>query len=162
MLSFAADEEDDYASVGATPNISGPSTPAPMMEEEVVRKKLGPNAAVGVVPKAITKASLLKEAQTREQLRKEYLLMQEEVKATEFIIPFTFFDGTSIEGGTVRVTKGDYVWFFLDKARRIGAEKFKEGGKRSWARISIDELMVVRGDLILPPVSSRHKQETPS
>jgi protein FAM50 len=108
----------------------------------------------------MTKAALLKEAQTREQLRKEFVLMQDAVKATEFLIPFVFFDGSNIPGGTCRVKKGDRVWLFLDRSRKIGADRGVSGSgekqsnaRREWARVSVDDLLLVRGDLIIPHVS---------
>lgn len=119
------------------------------------KRKLGPNSNVVYAPKALTKSALVKEAQTREQLRKEFLALQASVKATEIVIPFVFYDGTNIPGGMCRVKKGDHVWFFLDKARKVGAERGvgSDTSRKGWARISIDDLMLVRGGIILPPVS---------
>ena len=119
------------------------------------RKRFGANANLSVVPKAMTKSVLLKDAQTREQLRKEFLLMQEAVKAAEIIIPFVFYDGTNIPGGACKVKKGDYVWLFLDRSRKVGAELGVGGGekansKREWARVGVDDLMLVRGEIIIP------------
>jgi len=81
--------------------------------------------------------------------------MQEAVKATDFILPFVFYDGTDAPGGSIRMKKGDQVWLFLDRARKVGAEQYSSAGKsmRQWARVSVDDLMLVRGDLIIPPVS---------
>lgn len=103
-------------------------------------------------PKAITKSALLREAQTREQLRKEFLAMRDAVKATEILIPFVFYDGTNIPGGVCKVKKGDHVWLFLDKARKVGAELGVGGDKsrREWARVGVDDLMLVRGEIIIP------------
>lgn len=121
----------------------------------MIKKKLGPNTSVSFVPKAMTKSALLREAQTREQLRKEFLAMQEAVKATEIVIPFVFYDGTNIPGGRCRIKKGDHVWFFLDKARKVGAEMGVGGDKsrREWARVGVDDLMLVKGEIIIPHVS---------
>jgi protein FAM50 len=85
------------------------------------------------------------------------------VKATEFAIPFVFYDGTNIPGGTVRVKKGDFVWVFLDKSRKVGAD-LRVGGekitnvRREWARVGVDDLMLVRGSLIIPHVSFLYTQ----
>jgi protein FAM50 len=54
---------------------------------------MGPNATVSVAPKVMTKSALLREAQTREQLRKEFLTMQEIVKGTEILIPLSSTTG---------------------------------------------------------------------
>jgi len=163
-LSFGLDEEDDGGSSASAVASSLAKTPTdptstiesqvPGEESELTRRKLMPNASVGFAPKARTKAILLREAQTREQLRKEYLVKRELVKATEFLIPFVFYDGSNIPGGVCRVKKGDHVWFFLDKARKVGAELGVGGdkGRREWARVSVDDLMMVRGEMIIPHV----------
>ncbi|KAL9529145.1 hypothetical protein SMMN14_06982 [Sphaerulina musiva] len=115
------------------------------------KKSLRPNASVGLQPKALTKSALLREAQLKDALRKEYIQIQEAVKATEFILPFVFYNGKNAPGGKVRLKKGDFVWLFLERARKVGAElgKVGERGRKDWARISVDDLMVVKGDLIL-------------
>jgi protein FAM50 len=95
----------------------------------------------------MTKSALLKEAETREQLRKEFLLKQEAVKATEIVLPFVFYDGTNIPGGMCKVRKGDPIWLFLDRSRKVGAEL---GSRREWARVGVDDLMLVRGEVIIP------------
>lgn len=123
--------------------------------------KLAANASVGIVPRALTKAALRREAAERDELRKQFLALQEAVKATEIAIPFVFYDGTNIPGGLVRAKKGDFVWVFLDKSRKVGAELGVGGDKnanarRDWARVGVDDLMLVRGTMIIPHVSSRH------
>lgn len=160
-LSFGDDEDGGSEDAGdvSTPangegSNSGSSTPDPG-----VRKKKVVNAGVAVVPKALTKAALLRDAQAREGLRKEFLAMQEAVRATEVDIPFVFYDGTNIPGGVCRVKKGDFVWVFLDRSRKVGAELgVGEGNlassRKEWARVSVDDLMMVRGNIIIPHVSS--------
>ncbi|KAL9601404.1 MAG: hypothetical protein Q9179_002879, partial [Wetmoreana sp. 5 TL-2023] len=66
------------------------------------KRRLGPNTSITFTPKVVTKSALLREAQTREQLRKEFLVVQEAVKATDIIIPFVFYDGTNIPGGACK------------------------------------------------------------
>ncbi|KAI5363332.1 Putative XAP5 protein [Septoria linicola] len=156
--------EDDWASVGATPNaVTRANTPAgqpPGEDSDAAstssttfkkKKSLRPNSSIGLQPKALTKSALLKEAQLKDALRKEYVQIQEAVKATEFVLPFVFYDGKNAPGGKVRLKKGDHVWLFLERARKVGAELGKVGdrGRKDWARISVDDLMVVKGDLIL-------------
>lgn len=116
------------------------------------KKKFGPRSGVAFVPKVRTKAALLQEAQTREKLRKEFLVMQEAVKNTEMMVPFVFYDGTNTPGGICKVKKGDHIWLFLDKARKVGAELGVGGdkGRREWARVSVDDLMLVKGEIIIP------------
>ena len=170
-LSFGVDDEElesvkeiESAAVtqprDGTPDGDGPTRASPASsrnDRPTERKRLGANANLGVAPKAMTKSALLKEAQTREQLRKEFLLMQEAVKATEIVIPFVFYDGTNIPGGACKVKKGDYVWLVLDRSRKVGAELGVGGGggekansKREWARVGVDDLMLVRGEIIIP------------
>ncbi|OIW32284.1 hypothetical protein CONLIGDRAFT_571469 [Coniochaeta ligniaria NRRL 30616] len=113
------------------------------------------NSSVGVVPRALTKAALRREAAERDALRKQFLLLQAAVKATEIAIPFVFYDGTNIPGGIVRVKKGDFIWVFLDKSRKVGADLGVGGEKtanvrREWARVGVDDLMLVRGTIIVP------------
>lgn len=105
----------------------------------------------------MTKSVMQKESQLKDQLRKEYLQIQEAVKATEFVLPFTFYHGKSLPGGMVRMKKGDHIWLFLERARKVGADMAGRGdrSKKDWARISVDDLIVVTGDLIIPHVSRR-------
>ena len=168
-LSFGIEDEEqanvesNAVSEVETPRTSTPdvdesmrASPAPPQNGSTMEKKrIGPNANLSVAPKAMTKSALLREAQTREQLRKEFLSMQETVKATEIIIPFVFYDGTNIPGGACKVKKGDYVWLFLDRSRKVGAELGVGGGEKAksrneWARVGVDDLMLVRGEVIIP------------
>ncbi|KAH0553474.1 hypothetical protein GP486_006456 [Trichoglossum hirsutum] len=141
----AGDSSEGAAKISLTPE-----------KEPAARKRLGPNSTVPVAPRAITKSALMREAQTREQLRKEFLAMQELVKTTEILIPFVFYDGTNIPGGVCKVRKGDHTWLFLDKARKVGAELGVGGAgerassRREWARVGVDDLMMVRGEIIIP------------
>ncbi|KAL8861780.1 MAG: hypothetical protein Q9178_001981 [Gyalolechia marmorata] len=162
------DEQDgvnggEVSSAGATPRSSTPDIVEPsqvsrpaISESTDTKKRLGPNAKLTFIPKAMTKFALLREAQTREQLRKEFLAVQEAVKATDIVIPFVFYDGTNIPGGACKVKKGDYIWLFLDKSRKLGAELGvgnageKGSSRREWARVGVDDLMLVRGEIIIP------------
>jgi protein FAM50 len=122
----------------------------------VITPRLGPNQSVAFKPKALTKAAIAKEVETRERLRKEFLAMQVLVKETEFVLPFVFYDGTNVPGGICRVKKGDPVWLFLDKSRKVGAESGTgtDKSRREWARVGVDDLMLVRNEIIIPHVSS--------
>ena len=166
-LSFGVeDEEEPENGVTTTSRASTPSlnchtpsrlSPASSQDEgpATEKKRFGPNKSLSIAPKTLTKSALLKEAQAREQLRKEFLIMQEAVKATEIIIPFVFYDGTNIPGGACKVKKGDHIWLFLDRSRKVGAELGVGGGekgssRREWARVGVDDLMLVRGEVIIP------------
>ncbi|KAF2762001.1 hypothetical protein EJ05DRAFT_482802 [Pseudovirgaria hyperparasitica] len=162
-----ADNDDTTDSAGLSSGIPTPRakshTPALEGEDTGVnnttvapRKRLGPNTLFASnAPKAKTKSALARDAATRDQLRREFLVMRERVKETPFILPFVFYDGTNIPGGACRVKKGEHVWLFLDKARKVGAEHGAgsgDKGRREWARVGVDDLMLVRGDIIVPHV----------
>ena len=166
-LSFGVDDEDlNNAESNIPPAAETPKTndsngetsgiPPSHNASHSEKKRLGPNASLAAsAPKAMTKSALLREAQTREQLRKEFLSMQEAVKATEILIPFVFYDGTNIPGGACKVKKGDHIWLFLDRSRKVGAELGVGGGEKAksrneWARVGVDDLMLVRGEIIIP------------
>lgn len=128
----------------------------------IVKKRLKPNSSVAVQAKAQTKSSLAKEASLKESLRKQYLAMNEAVRNTEFVLPFAFFEAKEMSGGKVRLKKGDFVWLFLERARKVGVELAETGEgpaglgrrRREWARIGVDDLMVVVGDMMIPHVSA--------
>lgn len=127
--------------------------------------KSNPNAG-GPAPKAMTKASLAAEAAERDRLRSEFIKTQEQIRNAEIAIPFVFYDGSSLPGGTVKVKKGEHIWLFLERCRKVGAEigvssegsvegggsRQRVEGKKSWARIGVDDLMLIRGDIIIPHV----------
>ena len=161
-LSFDNDEEEDALEessdskgAGNASTVSPQATDDPDTAAPAVKKRgLKPNASISIQPKTLTKSALLRDAQLKESLRKEYLQIQEAVKATDFCLPFVFFDGKNAPGGVCRMKKGDFVWLFLDKARKVGATQQQGGGSRKdWARIGVDDLMLVRGEMIIPHVS---------
>ncbi|KNG45285.1 XAP5-domain-containing protein [Stemphylium lycopersici] len=160
-LSFGTEEEDDTdssVSKAHTPRASPAATATvaqPEAESKVVKKKtkkLGANASIGLKPRVMTKTALQREAQQAELARQDFVILREAVKATEVVIPFVFYDGTNVPGGRCRLKKGEQIWLFLDKARKVGAELGVGGDKsrRDWARVSVDDLMLVRGEVILP------------
>lgn len=161
-MSFGVDEDeetDSTISKAPTPRENTPvdrSAVSSEAEDKITRKKkLGANTSVGMKPRVMTKSALQREAQQADLARQAFLKIREAVKATEVAIPFVFYDGTNVPGGLCRVKKGDHVWLFLDKARKVGAELGVGGdnSRRNWARVSVDDLMLVRGEVILPHVS---------
>ena len=166
-LTFGSEDEDEVEALKPKTAKSAPSTSDSPLQDDGTRdrstddnssqqqKRLGPNASIAVAPKAMTKSAQRKAAEARDQLRQEFLVMQEAVKAVEIVIPFVFYDGTNLPGGACKIKKGDPIWLFLDRSRKVGAElgvggSEKAGSKREWARISVDDLMLVRGDIIIP------------
>ncbi|KAH8168584.1 XAP5, circadian clock regulator domain-containing protein [Sarocladium implicatum] len=157
LLSFGDDEEEEHdvkpKKAKSKTKTDDDSNEASDEDATETKSKLKANTAVGIVPKSLTKAALLKDATAREALRREFLSLQEAVKATEIAIPFVFYDGANTPGGTVRVKKGDFVWVFLDKSRKVGAELGsgdKAAARKAWARVGVDDLMLVRGSVIIP------------
>ncbi|KAK3678111.1 hypothetical protein LTR78_002206 [Recurvomyces mirabilis] len=166
-LSFGDEEEEDQEIPKTTATATSAATTTdptqdgdePADSTTVLKKRLKPNGSLAFAPKAVTKSALQRENVLKEALRKEYVINQEAVKQTEFLLPFTFFDGKSSPGGVCRMKKGDQIWLFLERARKVGADMYTEKGDRSkkdWARISVDDLMVVRGDIIVPPHQDFH------
>ncbi|KAF1364660.1 hypothetical protein EJ07DRAFT_98337 [Lizonia empirigonia] len=158
-LSFGVDEDEETESAISKAPTPRENTPVDMSavsseaENTTVKKKrLGANSSVGMKPRVMTKSALQREAQQADLARQDFLNMRESVKATEVAIPFVFYDGTNVPGGLCRIKKGDHIWLFLDKARKVGAELGVGGdnSRRNWARVSVDDLMLVRGEVILP------------
>ncbi|KAJ9613322.1 hypothetical protein H2200_003264 [Cladophialophora chaetospira] len=171
LLSFGGDDDDteDGGSAISTPAVRSSRTSAePSPEPSAdIRRKLTPNPNSSLpVPRALTKAALAAEAQEREKLRKEFLEIQERVKETEIEMPFVFYDaGANVPGGSVKVKKGDHIWLFLERCRKVGAElgvsgadpsglsaqkKSREDARKQWARVGVDDLMLVKGEVIVP------------
>ncbi|KAA8650947.1 hypothetical protein EYZ11_003183 [Aspergillus tanneri] len=165
-LSFGNDEEDDDTGNDSTAT-AGELSIARSASKTLVddgslpsSRRITPNPNAPPPPKAMTKATIKAEAEARDALRKEFLAMQDAVKNTEILIPFIFYDGTNIPAGTVKVKKGDHVWLFLDRCRKVGAElgvggnsgatKGRRDNRREWARVSVDDLMLVKGEIIIP------------
>ncbi|KAB8342819.1 hypothetical protein FH972_022417 [Carpinus fangiana] len=159
-LSFGVEDEGENSAVTSSSNKSSSNKKnQPTGETQktstsgVSHTRVGPNQAVAGVPRILSKAAQLKETETRDRLRKEFLAMQEAVKATEILVPFVFYDGSSIPGGVCKVKKGDHIWLMLDRSRKVGAELGVGGSdksKKEWARVSVDDLMLVQGEIIIP------------
>jgi protein FAM50 len=160
-VSFGLDDDEEPASgvsKAPTPREGTPADSSAINSEaegRIPKKKLGANTNVGLKPRVMTKTALQREAQQAELARQDFVVMRAAVKATEVIIPFVFYDGTNTPGGRCRIKKGEQIWLFLDKARKVGAELGVGGdrSRRDWARVSVDDLMLVRGEVILPHVS---------
>lgn len=175
LLSFGNDE-DEIASGASSRAINtlrtretrSPDVSCQKNEEASNPKRLTPNPnSLLPAPKVQTKATLQAEAVARDNLRREFLALQEAVRNTEILIPFVFYDGTNNPGGAVQVRKGDHIWLFLDRCRKVGAQlgvsgggsgsggggtKSKNDSRREWARAGVDDLMCVRGEVIIPHV----------
>ncbi|KAK5165438.1 uncharacterized protein LTR77_008967 [Saxophila tyrrhenica] len=155
-LSFGDDEEEQESTQkkGDSSNPDSRAATADDSEsatETTLKKRRGlrPNSSLTTAPKALTKSALLRDAARKDALRQEYLQLQEAVRSTEFCLPFVFFDGKDAPGGVCRMKKGDQIWLFLDRARKMAATA-KGGARKDWARIGVDDLMLVRGELVIP------------
>jgi protein FAM50 len=178
LLSFGGDE-DEIPSGTSSPAVNTPRTrenrspdiSCQKNEEASNPRRLTPNPnSVLPAPKVQTKATLQAEAIARDNLRREFLALQEAVRNTDVLIPFVFYDGTNIPGGVVQIKKGDHIWLFLERCRKVGAQlgvsgggggggsggsggaKSKNDSRREWARVGVDDLMCVRGEVIIPHV----------
>ena len=171
MLSFGEDEEEVLSGTSSavhTPSSRQARSPDPSAQksrETSIPRRLTPNPnSLLPAPKVQTKAALQAEAIARDNLRREFLALQEAVRNTEIAIPFVFYDGTNNPGGVVQVKKGDHVWLFLERCRKVGAQlgvsgggggaKSKTDSRREWARVGVDDLMCVRGEVIIPHVGA--------
>ncbi|KAF2152524.1 hypothetical protein K461DRAFT_294181 [Myriangium duriaei CBS 260.36] len=141
-LSFDDDDEASE-SPASTAEPSRASTPAAS-----TTPRLAANATVSFLAKSQTKSALAREAAVKDSLRREFVAEQARVRATPFVLPFVFFDGADAVGGKCRVTKGEQVWRFLERARKVGAESGGRGLK-VWGRVSVDDLMLVVDDVVL-------------
>lgn len=173
-LSFGDGEDDDQdaqaSEQSAKPKarVGGASTTTQDDEDStsepatIVKKRFKPSSSVAVQAKAQTKSALAKEALLKETLKKQYLATNEAVRSTEFVLPFVFFEAKDMAGGKVRLKKGDFVWLFLERARKVGIELGERGDgpmglggrRREWARIGVDDLMLVVGEMMIPHVST--------
>ncbi|KAK3712779.1 hypothetical protein LTR37_008869 [Vermiconidia calcicola] len=156
-LSFGEDDEEEKGQAAQNSENNKPAstgnddTEADNPPTTLKKRSLKPNTAAPLpAPKILTKSALARDAQLKDSLRREFAQMQEAVKATEFCLPFVFFDGKDAAGGVCRMKKGDFVWLFLDRARKVGAAGGGGGARKDWARIGVDDLMVVRGDVVVP------------
>jgi len=98
-LSFAAegDSEDGTDDRGysssADPTRANSEDNNKSVEEDNVKKwKVNPKLGLST-PKVLTKNTLLREAQERETLKREFLALQEKIKNKEISIPFVFYAG---------------------------------------------------------------------
>ena len=159
LLSF--DLEEGSISDNSTMSISansGPDATTTTADVPVPLKRPRPNTGTRPAPKNMTKSALTREARMKEELRKEYLAVQEIVKATEVMMPFVFYEGVNKSGGVIKMKKGEQISLFLERARKAGIRSGHNNGekrdntRKGWARMSTDELMLVRGDMIIPHV----------
>ncbi|GAM85019.1 hypothetical protein ANO11243_030220 [Dothideomycetidae sp. 11243] len=146
-VSFDADDDDVDGNSPVTAASSRALTPSDTIPSRSSTPRLAANSAVSFTAKPQTKSALAREAALKDSLRREFLTEQARVRATPFVLRFVFFDGADAPGGMCRMTKGEQVWRFLDRARKVGAESV---GRRGWARVSVDDLMLVVDDLIIP------------
>lgn len=163
LLSFDGDEDEESDRI-MNPQLSAVKSSKRTTDPPLLQKKANPNSALPA-PKAMTKAAQALETVERERLKKEFLETQEKVKSTDIAVPFVFYDGANIPGGMVKVKKGDHIWLMLERARKIGAEqgvqgsssistganpKNRDDSRKQWARVGVDDLMLVRGEVIIP------------
>ena len=159
LLSFDLDgDSNSYSSGASSPAESGSRVDSDTTDTSVPLKRARLHPSNRPTPKNVTKSALAREAKVKEELRREYLIVQEIVKATEVMVPFVFYEGSNKYGGAIRMKKGEQISLFLERARKVGVRSGqdntdkKDNARKGWARMSTDELMLVRGDMIIPHV----------
>ncbi|KAG6376485.1 XAP5, circadian clock regulator-domain-containing protein [Boletus reticuloceps] len=133
-LSFAMDDEEGDGEA------SSRQTPAGENGEPVVKRaKFGknPNVDTSFLPDREREDE---ERRERERLRKEWLHRQEELKAEEIEVTYSYWDGSGHRKSVI-CRKGDAISGFLEKCR----QQFPE-----LRGVSVDNLMYVKEDLIIP------------
>ncbi|QRV86153.1 XAP-5-like protein [Ceratobasidium sp. AG-Ba] len=133
-LSFAVDDEGEEDDSTPTKKAKGDS------EEPSTKRSKGnknPDVDTSFLPDREREEQ---ERRDREELRQEWLRRQEELKAEEIEVTYSYWDGSG-HRKSVMCKKGDDIGTFLEKCR----QQFPE--LRS---VSVDNLMYVKEDLIIP------------
>ncbi|GEM09190.1 hypothetical protein Rt10032_c07g3207 [Rhodotorula toruloides] len=143
--SFKPKKKGDLPDGDEGPSESAPSSPPlantilPAAEPLSKKPKLGKNPTVDThfLPDREREEAERKE---RDELRKKWLKMQEDMKQEPIEITYSYWDGSG-HRKVVSCKKGDTIAQFLDKCR----QQFPE--LRS---VSVDNLMYIKEDLIIP------------
>ncbi|KAF9581512.1 hypothetical protein BGW38_001439 [Lunasporangiospora selenospora] len=148
-LSFADDEEEEGAQDDSPPKRKGSEDESNEGDEDkngdkpsppaFKKSKLGkdPSIDTSFLPDREREAE---ERRVREDLRKEWLQKQEEIKREAINITYSYWDGSG-HRKEVDCKKGDTIAQFLEKCR----QQFQQ-----LRGISIDNMMYVKEDLIIP------------
>ncbi|KAH7889404.1 XAP5, circadian clock regulator-domain-containing protein [Phlebopus sp. FC_14] len=133
-LSFAMDDEGD-----GDGEASARQTPDENEERAIKRSKFrkNPNVDTSFLPDREREEAERKE---RERLRQEWLQKQDELKAEEIEITYSYWDGSG-HRKAVTCKKGDAISTFLEKGRQQIPEL---------RGVSVDNLMYIKEDLIIP------------
>ncbi|KAH8116855.1 XAP5-domain-containing protein [Phellopilus nigrolimitatus] len=132
-LSFAVDDEEgDGSTSSGTPN--GDDSEA---NAKKTRLRKNPNVDTSFLPDREREET---ERRDREELRKNWLKRQEELKKEDIEITYSYWDGSG-HRKSVSCKKGDSISAFLEKCR----QQFPE-----LRGVSVDNLMYVKEDLIIP------------
>lgn len=89
----SGDDGVDAGSSGSSGGAGGAGLTEALVESEAAKKRKVNPKLRAPPPKVLTKNTLLREAQERETLRREFLVLQEKIKNEEISIPFVFYDG---------------------------------------------------------------------
>ncbi|GAA5961565.1 hypothetical protein JCM3765_002630 [Sporobolomyces pararoseus] len=137
-LSFGDDEEGD-ADDSPAPKKKQKKDIDEAEDASSKKGKLGKNPTVDTyfLPDRVREEAERKE---RDELRKKWLKMQEDMKQEPIEITYSYWDGSG-HRKTVQCKKGDTIAQFLDKCR----QQFPE-----LRLVSVDSLMYIKEDLIIP------------
>ncbi|KAF7304982.1 hypothetical protein MKEN_01212900 [Mycena kentingensis (nom. inval.)] len=131
-LSFAMDDDEDQG------NEAEVSVPKDVGDEPARKRgKKNPTADTSFLPDRDREEEERKE---RERLRLEWLQKQEEIKAEEIEIVYSYWDGSGHRRSTT-CKKGDEIGQFLEKCRQQCPEL---------RNVAVDNLMYIKEDLIIP------------
>jgi len=126
MLSFAMDDEEE-----------GDGDEGETSERTAKKVSKDPSVNTSFLPDREREEA---ERKVRDELRKEWLRKQEEMKAEEIEITYSYWDGSG-HRNSITCKKGDTIAAFLEGCRKQTPEL---------RGVSADNLMYIKEDLIMP------------
>jgi protein FAM50 len=119
---------------------AGPSFVVPLMK----KPRIGKDPSAPLTEALPDKDREEQEEQLRMQIKNQYLAEQARIKAEELEITYSYWDGSG-HRRSLKVKKGDTIGHFLKCVRDQLGPEFRE-----MRGVSVDNLMYVKEDIILP------------
>ncbi|CAG5134859.1 unnamed protein product [Candidula unifasciata] len=135
------DTDDDHEDAGASPSEDADDTVNAANERRKKRLGMNPEVDTSFLPDRDRDEE---ENKLREQLRQEWVTTQERIKNEEITITYSYWDGSG-HRRQVNMKKGNTVQQFLQKCLESLRKEFND-----LRPISVDQLMYVKEDLIIP------------